>query len=303
MIQTFRNTSFKINVYGTVEHPYFKASEVAKVLGYKNTNKAIINHVDNDDKITYNKLNCLAYQKVSPLLKVQPHTIFINESGLYSLILSSKLPKAKEFKHWITNEVLPSIRKTGQYINKDVRPKIYFNCQTESDIQKAIVNYLRNKYPKLYFTANLGELQDTEQKRITSYQMGYTKGSPDLFIFHRNRKFEGLAIEFKSPQGGQLSDAQNKILKALADQKWDVLVSNDLFEIVEHICKHLNIHQLPPKKVKKAKMIPSTTSILEYFDDENEDELEEMNMEGLINYYEEEGEMEIAECLAQELYK
>src|SRR6185503_2372614 len=104
-------------------------------------------------------------------------------SGLYSLILSSKLPKAKEFKQWVTNEVLLSIRKTGQYLNKNIKPKIFFNCQTESDLQQAIVNYLRNKYPTLYFTANLGELQDTQQKRIKSFQMGYQKGSPDIFIF------------------------------------------------------------------------------------------------------------------------
>ena len=100
------------------------------------------------------------------------------------------------------------------------------------------------------------------------------------------------------------SDEQNEILKALADQKWDVLASNDLFEIIEKICKHLNMSQLPPKRQTKSKVKPTITkNILEYFDDENEDELEELNMEGLIDYYEEEGEMEIAECLAQHLYK
>ena len=86
-------------------------------------------------------------------------------------------------------------------MNKNIKPKLFFNCQTESDLQKAIVNYLRSKYPSLYFTANLAELQDTDQKRINGYQMGYQKGTPDLFIFHRNRKYDGLAIEFKTPKG------------------------------------------------------------------------------------------------------
>ena len=106
--------------------------------------------------------------------------------------------------------------------------------------------------------------------------MGYQKGTPDLFIFHRNRKYDGLAIEFKTPKGtGKLSDEQNKVLKALADQKWDVLASNDLFEIIEKICKHLNMSQLPPKRQTKSKVKPTITkNILEYFDDENEDELE-----------------------------
>ena len=115
------------------------------------------------------------------------------------MILSSKLPKAKDFKHWVTSEVLPSIRKTGQFIDKEVKPKLTFNLIHESDLQKAIVNYLRSNYPHVYFTASLGELQDTPIKRINSYNMGYSKGSPDLFIFFRNRKFDGLAIELKTP--------------------------------------------------------------------------------------------------------
>src|SRR3954454_16911303 len=120
---------------------------------------------------------------------MHPQTIFITESGLYSLILSSKLPQAKEFKRWITSEVLPSIRKSGNYINKEVKQKLTFNLQTEADLQKAIVNYIRNKYPGIYFSASLGELQDTREKRIESYNRGYQKGSPDLLIFFRNRKF------------------------------------------------------------------------------------------------------------------
>lgn len=288
MIQTFKNNDFKISVYGTIDQPYFKACEIAKLLGYKNTRKAVRDHIESEDKFSYVKNK----EEFSvPLLKLCPQTVFINESGLYSLILSSKLPKAKEFKHWITNEVLPSIRKTGQYFHKDVKPKIFFNCQTESDLQQAIVNYLRTKYPALYFTANLGELQDTEIKRIKSYQMGYQKGSPDLMVFHRNRKFDGLAIEFKTPQGtGKLSDEQSKVLNALMNQKWDVLVSNDLFEITEKICKHMYQYPIPPKKQKK----PKKQSI-------DEAELEAFNMEGLIDHYEDEGEFEIAEALASHM--
>ena len=66
----------------------------------------------------------------------------------------------------------------------------------------------------------------------------------------------------------------------------------------------MNQYQLPPKRQKKTKQIKTNNkSILDFFDDENEDEIEAMNMEGLIDYYEEEGEMEIAECLTYELYK
>lgn len=83
---------------------WFVGKDVAAALGYVDVNKAVAMHVENEDK----KLN----DKSSPSFGQRGATL-INESGLYSLILSSKLPSAKEFKHWVTAEVLPSIRKTG----------------------------------------------------------------------------------------------------------------------------------------------------------------------------------------------
>jgi len=88
--------------------PWFMGKDVAKVLGYKNPSNALQVHVDAEDKTSY-------------LIQVsgsnyKANTLFINESGLYSLILASKLPQAKAFKRWVTREVLPQIRKTGGYI-------------------------------------------------------------------------------------------------------------------------------------------------------------------------------------------
>lgn len=85
---------------------WFIAKDVATALGYSNTRDAIAKHVDDDDKNTV----------VIRDGKGNPNQTIINESGLYSLVLSSKLPTAKKFKHWITSEVLPAIRKTGGYI-------------------------------------------------------------------------------------------------------------------------------------------------------------------------------------------
>ena len=85
--------------------PYFVAKDVAEILGYSNTQKAIRDHVDDEDKLTERIV----------LSGQNREIIIINESGLYSLILSSKLPNAKRFKRWVTAEVLPSIRKTGSY--------------------------------------------------------------------------------------------------------------------------------------------------------------------------------------------
>lgn len=83
--------------------PWFVGSSIAKVLKYQNQQKAIRDHVDAEDKLTEQIV--LAGQRREVTL--------INESGLYSLILSSKMEEAKRFKHWITSEVLPAIRKTG----------------------------------------------------------------------------------------------------------------------------------------------------------------------------------------------
>lgn len=85
--------------------PWFVGKDVAEILGYSNTPKAIRDHVDDEDKLTERIVLSGQNREVA----------IINESGLYSLILSSKMPKAKEFKRWVTSEVIPAIRKTGKY--------------------------------------------------------------------------------------------------------------------------------------------------------------------------------------------
>lgn len=107
-LKIFENPAFgKVRVVEQGSEPWFVGKDVAEILGYSDLNKAVAMHVDDDDK----KLN----DKTSPSFG-QRGTTLINESGLYSLVLSSKLPDAKKFKHWVTAEVLPAIRKTGGYI-------------------------------------------------------------------------------------------------------------------------------------------------------------------------------------------
>ena len=93
--------------------PFFVGKDVAEVLGYENATKAIRDHVDEVDKM-------MGVQNVTPsvtdTLGREQYPTWITESGLYSLILSSKLPSAREFKRWVTSEVLPTIRKHGAYI-------------------------------------------------------------------------------------------------------------------------------------------------------------------------------------------
>ena len=107
VINYFENEQFgKIRVINQNNEPWFVAKDITAVLGYKNPSKAIKDHVDTEDKLNNETLLSLG----------QRGGWIINESGLYSLILSSKIPTAKAFKRWVTHEVLPSIRRTGGYM-------------------------------------------------------------------------------------------------------------------------------------------------------------------------------------------
>ena len=107
-VQIFQNDEFgEIRVVEKDGEVWFVAADVTKILGYNNNSKAIKDHVDEEDKHLCKYNESLGLSKFG--------AIIINESGLYSLILSSKLPTAKKFKRWVTSEVLPAIRKTGKY--------------------------------------------------------------------------------------------------------------------------------------------------------------------------------------------
>ena len=98
---------------------WFKGRDVALILGYSNTRVALKKHVDEEDKMKMNEL--MGGSKNDTLLNSQPHSVFINESGLYCLVLRSKLDGAKKFKKWITKEILPSIRTSGSYsVKKEI---------------------------------------------------------------------------------------------------------------------------------------------------------------------------------------
>ena len=111
-LKIFENPDFgKVRTMEIDGEPYFVGKDVAEILGYNEPHKAIARHVDKDDG--------MKRPIIDEIGRTQETTI-INESGLYSLILSSKLPKAKEFKRWVTSEVLPSIRKHGLYATEEL---------------------------------------------------------------------------------------------------------------------------------------------------------------------------------------
>lgn len=118
-LQVFDFNGQQVRTVTINDEPYFVGRDITNVLHYSNGPKAIRDHVDKEDK-TVNEM--FTVNGTSPVL--------ISESGLYSLILSSKLPSAKEFKHWVTSEVLPSIRKHGAYLTPDKIEEVLLNPDT-----------------------------------------------------------------------------------------------------------------------------------------------------------------------------
>ncbi len=113
-LQTYVFEESELRMVEKNNEPWFVGKDVADVLGYSNSRKALSDHVDNEDK---------GGVTIRDAIGRTQRVTCINESGLYSLILKSKLPKAKQFKRWVTSEVLPSIRKHGTYMNAETIEK------------------------------------------------------------------------------------------------------------------------------------------------------------------------------------
>ena len=258
-MEIFTYEGKKLDIIKKDDDIWFRAKIVANILKYTNTRKAIRDHVDLEDKITLNDLKSWGNDsfplknggpKLGPSKLPPANAIYINESGLYSLILRSDMDKAKEFKRWVTKEVLPSIRKTGKYeFNNRPYKMLTFNINTEYDLHKKAVNFIRNNYPKAILIPTLGENQINGNMRMKSYNMGYQKGACDLFIGNMHLKYSGFAIEFKTPTGyGKLSEEQEMMLQEYENNNYKILVSNDYDEIIKEIilyfqgvrikCKH-----------------------------------------------------------------
>lgn len=154
-LQVFKNVelgSVRTTVVDGI--PYFVGKDVAEILGYRDTSDALKRHVDEDDKLT----RCFTDSGQNREMYV------INESGLYSLILRSQLPKAHKFKHWVTSQVLPSIRKHGMYATDELI--------NNPDMAIAVFNALKEERAKreaLELTTAVQKQQIAELKPKASY--------------------------------------------------------------------------------------------------------------------------------------
>ena len=188
------------------------------------------------------KRNESFHLKTDPLKGNEGNSLYLSESGLYSLVLRSKLESAKEFKRWVTSQVLPSIRKTGRYdycMNHKYNNTLTFKIENETDLHVKVVSFLKKRYPHSLFTVTVGENQDTVFKRIDSFKKGYLHGSPDLIINNLHKRYSGFCIEFKSPKGnGILSPDQSMNPQQYQNNGFKILVSNDYDQIIEQIIEY-----------------------------------------------------------------
>ncbi|MCD7724261.1 MAG: phage antirepressor KilAC domain-containing protein [Clostridiales bacterium] len=164
-IKIFQNSEFgEIRTVEIGNEPWFVGKDVTEILGYTNPSKALSDHVDEDDKLNNESLSSLG----------QRGGWLINESGLYSLILSSKLPTAKKFKHWVTSDILPSIRKHGMYAKEELlnNPDLLISVATELKAERE-----RNKALKEENTVLLEDNQRMKPKEIFADAVSTSKTS------------------------------------------------------------------------------------------------------------------------------
>ena len=167
--KVFKYGETELSVIKCKDDIWFRGKTLAQVLGYYNPLKVIHTHIDSEDK---EEMLELLYkggaQNGHPFRNVQQENIYVNESGLYSLVLRSKLESVKEFKRWVTSQVLPSIRKTGRYDHK-YNNTLTFKIENETDLHVKVVSFLKKRYPHSLFTVTLGKNQHTVHKRIDSF--------------------------------------------------------------------------------------------------------------------------------------
>ncbi|MCZ4891510.1 phage antirepressor, partial [Staphylococcus aureus] len=149
-LQTFNFEELPVRTLTVDNEPYFVGKDVAEILGYSNTRDALSKHVDEDDKEILTSRNTTLENLPNRGLTA------VNESGLYSLIFSSKLESAKRFKRWVTSDVLPAIRKHGIYATDSV---IENTLNNPDYIINILTEYKKEKEQNLLLQQEMGELK------------------------------------------------------------------------------------------------------------------------------------------------
>lgn len=193
-LQIFNSPEFgEIRTIEKDGEPWFVGKDVAAALGYERPTKAILDHVDDEDKDEVPIQDSIGRSQNTPI---------INESGLYSLVLSSKLPGAKQFKRWITSEVIPSIRKHGAYMTPDKLEEVLLkpdtliqlaqNLKAEQEKRMALEVKMEEQKPKVLFAESVEAAKTSiligELAKLLK-QNGINIGQNRLFEWLRNNGY------------------------------------------------------------------------------------------------------------------
>ena len=191
-LQIFQNKEFgEVRSLVINNEPWFVGKDVAEALGYKNSKNAVPTHVDEEDKLS-TQIEYTGQKR---------NVTVINESGLYSLILSSKLPNAKKFKRWVTSEVLPTLRKTGSYTKVPTDPRELLMLTIKAHEQTAQrVDVLEEKVSSLEKSTTIDSSQQYTLEKIAKATVIRTLGGIDSRAYQlMNRKiFSNIWRDYKN---------------------------------------------------------------------------------------------------------
>ena len=191
-LQIFQNKEFgEVRSLVINNEPWFVGKDVAEALGYKNSKNAVPTHVDEEDKLS-TQIEYTGQKR---------NVTVINESGLYSLILSSKLPNAKKFQRWVTSEVLPTLRKTGSYTKVPTDPRELLMLTIKAHEQTAQrVDVLEEKVSSLEKSTTIDSSQQYTLEKIAKATVIRTLGGIDSRAYQlMNRKiFSNIWRDYKN---------------------------------------------------------------------------------------------------------
>ena len=165
---------------------WFRAADVTRHLAYSNGRQAVMSHVKQKDKNTKDFL-----------VPGGDHSVYVNESGVRALIRRSRKAEADDFEAWLALK-MDEIKGSGA---RRSRNRLQIQLLNEKDLNYKTVDYLRKFYPQAVLIPSLGELQDTEEKRLDAWAKGYVGGTCDLMIMCPNASYSVFGVKFKTPSG------------------------------------------------------------------------------------------------------
>lgn len=245
-LQLFNFEGKKVRTLKVNDEPYFVGKDVATILGYSDTNQAIRNHVDDEDKLT-RKFNGSGQNRSMTI---------INESGLYSLILSSKMPNAKRFKRWVTSEVLPAIRKHGAYMTDEKAFDVVNNKNGLADLLQQAADQLKEK-----------DIQIAKMKPKALFADAVASSKSTVLIGDLAKMIKQNGVHYlyilKDGSAKRLAMGPNNLFKWMRQNHWLIArkgsdynsptqksMSMGLFEIKEKTIVHSDVIQLLAKHRK-----------------------------------------------------